>query len=107
MGMSKRVHVETSGAPVIDLRRGTLPHLAAAPVGTLVYAGAIVGPSAASLRGELEQHLQARQLVLRDIGAYHFEIAAAPKLGALVARGCRFCSGDVWCGRCRRCGTAA
>lgn len=88
----------------IDLRRRTLADLAVAPIGTLVYVDV---PGAAKLRPELEQLLRERGRALRDIGSYHLEIVVRPTLTAPPAATCRFCGGSLWCGRCRRCGTAA
>lgn len=86
-----------------DLRRKTLDDLAAAAAGTLVYTDT---PGGAKLRAELEQRLRARGLALRDVGAYHVEIVAPQTLAAPKTAACRFCNGAVWCGKCRRCGTA-
>lgn len=96
--------VTPAGAQVtLDLRRKTLAYLADAPIGTLVY---VDTPNAANLRAELERRLAARGLALRDRGAFHLEIVATRSVAPPQEHACGFCGGAVWCGRCRRCGTA-
>lgn len=94
---------------VIDLKRNTLADLAAAPAGTLVYTGVaalLAKPDLTlALRLELDKRLRDRGHHIRDLGGYYLEIEVLQSAIPPPLEGaCVFCLGNVWCGRCRRCG---
>jgi hypothetical protein len=87
----------------------------AVATGDLVYiahnSATVTIEEAKRLRRQAAAHLtellKPRALELVDRGAFYFEVRAVVSAAAMRSTACAIprCGGQVWCGRCRRCGT--